>query len=302
MVLKNTSTPGNLAFTSTSKPVTIQTDHTSCGDLDGDGKPDVVFTRSGAPRNSVHIIPNTSSTGTINLTSPTINLFLDNLHFATRSYIHDLNKDGKPEIIVSNSFNNTFYIFINESTTGAISFNATPLKLNVTGAINTYGIDVKDLNGDKLPEMIITQFQSNHIFILKNQSTGTINFAEAQKITLTGNLNKIVTVDLNKDGQLDLVTTSTLTNQLFILFNQSTASTIAFGGNITLSSGNGPWGLDIADIDGDRDPDIIAATKNESNLDVFLHDGNNASPGFVRTQIPTSKPPRNVIAGDLDGD
>jgi gliding motility-associated-like protein len=302
MILKNTSTPGNLAFTSTAKPTTYQSDHTSCGDLDGDGKPDVVFTRSGAPRNSVHIIPNTSTTGTINLTSSTIDLYLDNLHFATRSYIHDLNKDGKPEIIVSNSFNNTFYIFINQSTIGAISFNPTPLKLSVTGAINTYGIDVKDLNGDKLPEMIITQFQSNHIFILKNQSTGTINFTEAQKITLTGNLNKIVTVDLNKDGQLDLVTTSTLTNQLFILFNQSTSSTIVFGGNITLSSGNGPWGLDIADIDGDRDPDIIAATKNESNLDVFLHDGNNASPGFVRTQIPTSKPPRNVIAGDLDGD
>lgn len=302
MILKNTSTPGNLSFTSSAKGVTIQSDHTSCGDLDGDGKPDVVFTRSGAPRNSVHIIKNTSTTGTINLSSPTINLFMDNGHFAARSYIHDLNKDGKPEIIASNTFNNTFYIFINESTSGTISFNTTPLKLTVTGAINTFGIDVKDLNGDRLPEMIITQFQSNHIFILKNQSTGTISFADAQKITLTGNLNKIVTVDLNNDGKLDLATTSTLTNQLFILFNQSTASTIAFGGNLTLSSGNGPWGLEISDIDGDRDPDIIVAARNESNLDVFLHDGNNASPGFVKTQVAISKPALNVIAGDLDGD
>ena len=302
MVLKNTSTPGNMAFTSSSKSVTIQSDHTACGDLDGDGKPDIVFTRSGAPRNSVHIIKNTSTTGTINLSSPVINLFLDNGHFATRSFIHDLNKDGKPEIIVSNSFNNTFYIFINQSTIGTISFNTTPLKLTVTGAVNTYGIDVKDLDGDRLPEIIITQFQSSHIFILKNQSAGAISFADAQKITLTGNLNKIVTVDLNRDGKADLVSTSTLTNQMFVLFNQTSGSTIAFGGMLTLPTGNGPWGLDVSDIDGDQDPDIIVANRNESNLDVFLHDGNMASPAFVKTQIATSKPPRNVLAGDLDGD
>ena len=61
----------------------------------------------------------------------------------------------------------------------------------------------------------------------------------------------------------------------------------------------GPWGVDISDIDGDGDPDIIVANRNETKINVFRQD---AALSFTRLDITTSKPSRNLRVGDYDGD
>lgn len=306
MIIQNQSTPGNLAFTKLDKTnlpsldLTFPSDNVTCGDLQGDGKADLVVTRGGSPRNSIHILQNTSA-GSINFAAP-VALYLDNGHFATRSVIRDLNKDGKPEIIVSNSFNNDLYIFVNTSASGTLSFNPVPVKLAVAGAVTTYGIDVQDLDGDNLPEIIINQFQSSDVFILKNNSSGSINFPTVQKISVSGTLNRMTTADIDNNGLLDLILTNTISSQVVIMLNRSSSLGFSFPSTIYLNSSTGPWGVDVSDIDGDGDPDIIVANRNQSLLNVFLHDGNYVSPVFTRMDIPTPGTSRNVRVGDLDGD
>lgn len=317
MVLQSTpgSSPGSIttsSFTTVTFPLTFATDHILCGDLQGDGKPELVVSRAGASRNSIHILRNTTNSNSISFASP-INLFLDVGHFATRMAIRDLNKDGKPEIIVTNSFNDVFYVFINQSSAGNISF-ASPLKFSIkignADVLTTYDTEVQDFNGDKLPDIIITQFQTNDLYILKNESKGAISFSSPQKIPLAGALNRLASADLNKDGLLDLVTTNTLNNQVFVLLNQSTVSAFSFAAPIILSTSVGAWGVDIGDIDGDYDPDIIIANRNttttidnsELKINVFLHNGNFSSPSFTRNDIATANPTRNIKIGDYDGD
>ncbi len=194
MILKNQSTLGNLSFAKVDKTslaaldVSAPTFNLNCGDLNGDGRPDLVATRNGATRNQVFILRNTNTTpGTLSFASVQT-LFLDIGQFAFRVSIRDLNLDGLPELIVSNSFDdpstdNIAYVYINQSTTSAVSFVPTPLKLTVTGASTTYGLDVQDLDGDSKPEIILNQFQTNNIYIFKNQSTGQVSFAPVQQIT-----------------------------------------------------------------------------------------------------------------------
>src|SRR5687768_5245951 len=139
MVLQNNSTPGNLTaasfqkFDKTNFPVlnlTFGTDNIVCGDLQGDGYPELIVTRAGSTRNSIHIFRNTTVGVALNF-APAVSLLLDDGHFATRLVLRDLNRDGKPEIIVTNSFNDIFYIFLNQSAGGTLSFNATPIKLSI---------------------------------------------------------------------------------------------------------------------------------------------------------------------------
>src|SRR5690349_13612408 len=82
VILQNSSTPGAINFSKLDKttlPVldlSFPTDNVVCGDLQGDGKPDLVVTRSGSPRNSLVILTNTSG-GSISFAAP-ITLTLDN--------------------------------------------------------------------------------------------------------------------------------------------------------------------------------------------------------------------------------
>lgn len=316
MLLQNNSTPGNLSaasfqkFDKTNMPVlnlTFGTDHVVCGDLQGDGYPELIVSRAGSTRNSIHIFRNTTVGTTLNF-APATQLLLDIGHFATRLVLRDLNRDGKPEIIVTNSFNDLLYIFINQSAAGTLSFNPTPLKLSIKIAsgdvLTTYEAEVFDLNADGLPEILINQFQTNDLYILPNQSTGTISFSAPQKYAMPGGLNRLNSADFNADGKLDLVITSTLNNQLDVLLNQTpaNASTFTFAPSISMITSTGPWGVDVADFDGDGDPDIAVANRNQNVMNVFLHNGNFTSPAFTKSDVPTALPTRNLKAGDLDGD
>lgn len=310
MLLRNTSTPGNASFTPSNFVTGTPTFNVACGDLNGDGKPDLVATRGGITRNEVFLLRNTSTSGTISF-APITKLFLDPGQFAFRIVIRDLNLDGKADIIVSNSLTSTtstIYIFMNQSAAGTLSFNTTPTKVVVTGAGTTYGMDAQDLDGDLKPDIILNQFNASDIFILKNgSSVGQISFPTIIKVPLTGSLNHLTTADFNEDGKLDIaVTSSANDNKVFVLLNQSASGTISFPSSITLTGGDWPWGIDASDIDGDQDVDIITGNINNNNVAneivVYRNNGNNTSLSFTRQSIQKGKRSRNLKVGDLDGD
>jgi gliding motility-associated-like protein len=312
VIYQNTSAAiGTIAFVKKDKTslaaldVSAPTANVSCGDLNGDGKPEIVATRVGATRNEVFILRNTNTIpGTLSFAAVQ-KVLLDASQFAFRVFIRDLNQDGKPELIVSNSFDdlnastdNQLYIFPNQSSSSSIAF-ASPIKLSVTGASTTYGLDVQDLDGDGKADIIVNQFQTNDLFIFKNQSTGNLTFAPVQKITANGSFNNVTSSDLNKDGLLDLVVTATLDNNMHLFINNSTVGNISFQAPQILPTSAGPWGVEVSDIDGDGDADIVVANRNEARVNVFRQD---AALSFTKLDIPTAKPCRNLRVGDYDAD
>ncbi|MDZ4715660.1 MAG: FG-GAP-like repeat-containing protein [Cytophagales bacterium] len=306
MLLRNTSTVGALSFVSSTVAVTAQTFNLACGDLNGDGRPDLIASRAGATRNEIFVLRNTSFPGNITF-APLTTLLMDVGHLAFRLSIRDLNADGKPEVIVTNSFNsagNIIYVFVNTSSGGVLSFAASPVKLTVTGANTTYGLDVQDLDGDNKPDIIVNQFTASHIFVLRNTSSATVSFAPAQQINLGATLNQLTTADFNLDGKLDIAVTSAFDNRAIVRLNQSTPGVINFGpesSGIDLATGTFPWGIDAGDIDGDGDVDLLVGNRGAGVVDMTVM-RNNGNSTFTPIAVNAGKKSRNVRIGDFDGD
>jgi gliding motility-associated-like protein len=313
MILKNQSTLGNLSFTKidqTNLPAlntTFASDGIITADLEGDGKPEIIFCRAGSTRNSIHILKNTSTLADITF-NPQFALPLDAQNVATRLSARDLNRDGKPEIVVSNTFNENIYIFINQSDGATISFNTTPLKLSVKvfasdPTTNNYEVEVQDFNGDNLADLVVNEFQQDSLHIFKNISAGSVAFAPRVTIPTTGLHNRLTSADVNHDGKLDLIVTSTLNSKLLVFLNESTLSTISF--NLTpieLTTRPEVWGVDTGDIDGDDDIDIVTANRNDTGLSIFTNNGNLTSPAFTKIDLASDFRTRNVRISDMDGD
>lgn len=331
MILQNNSTPGTMAFTKIDRTnlaalnLGYATDNIICGDLNADGKPELIASRGSDPRNSIIIFRNTTTGGSGSAitfaapsgagANPTI-LFLDVNHSATRMMLRDLNKDGKPEIVVTASTTDFIYIFTNTSSGGNISFAATPIKVDIdlsTTNLRTYEAEVQDFDGDGLADIVVNRFQDNNFYILRNTSTSAISFAPPSELTTPAerDFNRIQTADFNKDGKLDLVfTNSVVISQVSAVYlNTSSVGTISFTPDVSaikFTTSVGAWGVDVSDLDGDKDPDFVVANKDVTELNMFLHNGNFASPDFTKVLLPTTTPQiwntRNIKAGDLDGD
>lgn len=331
MILQNNSTPGAMAFSKIDRTnlaalnLGYATDNIICGDLNGDGKPELIASRGSDPRNSIIIFRNTTIGGAGSAitfaapsgagANPTI-FFLDVNHSATRMMLRDLNKDGKPEIVVTASTTDFIYIFTNTSSGGTISFAATPIKVDIdlaTTNLRTYEAEVQDFDGDGLADIVVNRFQDNNFYILRNTSTSAISFAPPSELTTPAerDFNRITSADFNKDGKLDLVfTNSVVISQVTAVYlNTSSVGSISFtpdASAIQFTTSVGAWGIDVTDIDGDKDPDMAIANKDVAELNIFLHNGNFAAPNFTKVILPTTTPvvwnTRNIKAGDLDGD
>ncbi len=134
-VYRNTGSVGNISFTSRINfPCGINPISSKCGDVDGDGKPDLILTY--ITGNSVGVFKNTSTTGTINF-SPGVDFATGTNPYSAN--IADMNGDGKPEIIVANYSGNSVSIFKNQITSLEAPVIATSGNLSCPGQTITLG-------------------------------------------------------------------------------------------------------------------------------------------------------------------
>ena len=171
VVIRNTSTLGSISFAALNNFVS------TCGlpsvfvsDLDGDGKLDVISYDANTGALSTRL--NTSTVGSISLAAassftagagPTASGF----GFAPNGvYAKDMNLDGKPDVLVSDSAGNQIAIYINQSTIGNISLSTTPVLVS-TGS-GTVGVVAEDLNGDSLPDVVSVNYTANDVTTVKN--------------------------------------------------------------------------------------------------------------------------------------
>lgn len=302
-LLRNTSSgAGNIAFANAATlALGTRSLKADCGDLDGDGKADLVITEDG-DGHRVFIFRNTSSgPGNISFSGQSINVGKR----TTTPEIADLDLDGKPEVIISNQDANTITILKNQSVPGSITFNATHHVVTIPGAATTDGLAVADLNGDRLPELVAGQYQTNfsNLFIVENKSTpGNLSVTNVTMLALPASVKNIRIGDLDGDRKPDIAATLLLSSGISVMLNNTSGGTIAFRAPVSVSTVAIPVGLDFGDLDGDGLTDITVVSINNKQMTILNNKSTAGTVSFVATNVNTTFISRNVRIGDTDND
>lgn len=314
-VLRNTS---SLTKPSFATKVDFATDSTpssvTIGDLDGDGKQDIVITNMFT--NKISVYRNTATSGAINAASlaAKVSFIPDSISLPTSVAIGDFDGDGKPELAVVNSYNNTVSILKNISKAGTLDSTSFAPPIDFTTGLGPTSVAISDIDGDGKPDLIISNFNAKSISILQNKATLNIidstSFAAKVDFTVGNGPNALTIGDLNSDGKPDILVANQGANTISILQNTATAGNITAASLATKvdisSNGASPYYVSVGNIDSDSLPDIVVANLITNNISVIKNlytTGNISAASFdAGVNFTTSNFPFSAAIADVDGD
>jgi probable HAF family extracellular repeat protein len=251
--------PGGTFSISSTIPTGSSSYSVAVGDLNGDGKPDIVAAYKDTNALSVLL---GNGDGTFQ-TQTTYATGLSPLSVA----IGDLNGDGKPDLVSANRDSNTLSVLLGNGD-GTFQTQTT----YATGSM-PYSVAIADMNGDGTPDLVVGNYQSNTISVLLGNGDGTFNPQTAYPAGTTPFSPASISVaDLNGDGKPDIVLTDNSSNTISVLLANGDGT---FQPQSTYAAGTNPISLVVGDLDRDGVPDLFVVDQNgnENTVAVLLGNG-----------------------------
>ena len=308
----------------------------AAGDLDGDGRPDLVVT--GGEETDPLIFAFLATPNGSFQAAP---------HFSTQTTAPeafaagDFNGDGKLDLAVTGTKSNNVGILLGNGRGGFSAGGTFP-----TGPFPV-GVVSADFNGDGKADLAVVNNGLDNVSILLGNGDGTfgpaVNFGAGQSPVF------VIAADFNGDGKIDLAVTNSGGSNLSVLMgegdgtfsaptNFATGKTPEFlaagdlngdgqidlavanngAGTVSVLFGNGdgtfqspatlatggtfPAGIAIADFNGDSKPDIVVSNNGSSSVSVFLGNGKGSFQNAIASPVGFSSEPWALVTGDFNRD
>jgi hypothetical protein len=256
-------------------------------DLDNDGDPDLIV-----PAYPDSLVWYRNESGVLSTPTLITDAFGPMHAFDTG----DFDGDGDQDLAVAQSGSGNYVWWYANSGTGVFS---APVVVAVDQT-NVRRLICADVNGDGADEIIYFREYAQGTMICMNDGTGSF----AAPAVLDGSLIiplELRSADLNADGWPDLVIDRQSSAAPLICLLGNGDGTFTASDTAGLGDGVLYGSLDIADMDGDGDLDLVAAATNLSYLyKWFANDGTGQFPESYR--IDTMYTATGWAVGDLDGD
>lgn len=166
-LFRNTSTLSTISFAPSINLTGINLNAgISCGDIDFDGKKDLVV--SSYNTGVLLVYKNNSTSGTFNFaTAVSIAVGATNTQ-PHGTILADLDNDNRLDIMVCRRASDTISVFRNFTAQGVINANTFSNRVNFATGDEPVMAKLADLDGDNKPELITVNYFSNNVSILKN--------------------------------------------------------------------------------------------------------------------------------------
>ncbi len=266
--------------------------HISFGDIDGDGKVDIISNNSTA--NSVSVYLNTSTSGAVSFASP---VTVASLTAPGQPAVADIDGDGKADMVVTSATSGTMNIYRNTSTTGSISF-AAPVVIGYV--VSASASAIRDIDGDGRPDIVSCTGSTMSVF-RNTGSVGSISFAARVDFASTTTINAVAVGDVDGDGKPDVLAANNTTN-ISAWRNTSTIGSISFAARQDFTTPGTAFFITMADIDGDGKLDVLNTNSSTNNVSIFLNTSTSGTISMgARTDFTTGATPNDLTVGDFDG-
>jgi len=192
----------------------------------------------------------------------------------------DLNGDGKLDVAVASHDSYGVVLLTGDGKGGLTKAPASPIVMRLGEHPHTHGLAVADVNRDNKLDLITCNSSDNDISLAFGDGRG--NFTRApQSYPVGPSPYPFGTGDVNDDGFPDIVATATATGPL-----RRQQLPLSRALTLLLSDGKGgltphqlplrtgePWFAAIADLNGDRRPDIVATHHEQNAMTVMIGGG-----------------------------
>ena len=235
-------------------------DAVAIGELNGDGKPDLIAVSQDFDAVSVLLNKGGGS-------------FAAKVNYRTgvgpgSVAVGDLTGDHMPDLVTSNSNADSISLLVNK---GDGTFES---KRDSRARRNPTAVALGDLNGDGKPDVAVANNWSDSISVFTNAGEG--RFEPKRNFPTAPGVDYVTIADLNGDRRPDLASPAPGRNSISILVNSGAGS---FERRLDYAAGGEPASLTAADLNGDGKLDLATAHSDADSVGVLL-----ARPGLCTVQ------------------
>ncbi len=157
-----------------------------------------------------------------------------------------------------------------------------------------FQVQAGDLNGDGIPDLVVTERFGTTVSVLLGQGDGT--FGPVNSVDMGAAPAGLQLADFNGDGHLDLVVSNRTGETVTVRLGQGNGS---FGSSQSFNVGQAPQGLVAADFNGDGELDLAVTNVAADSVSLLLGQGDGTFAAAVSFDVGQN--PVALTAGDLTG-